>query len=180
MIKWLFIQIFKKNGWTLKGGLPKDIKKCVLIGAPHTSNWDFIYSRAALYQWNIPLKLLVKDSLFFFPLGPILKSMGAIPVKRDAKTGMVEAMANQLKASDDLIILLAPEGTRSKVDSFKKGFYHTAKLAGVPIVCGYLDYENKVAAIEKVIYPGEDMEADLQAIYDYYKPIKGKHPEKGI
>ncbi len=176
----LFIWWFKFKGWEFEGGIPDGIKKCVLIGAPHTSNWDFVYGMASLSIAKVPLKYLIKSDLFFWPLGPILKSFGGVPVIRSKNTGMVDSMAELIKERDEIILLMTPEGTRSKVDDLKKGFYYTALKAEVPIVLGYIDYENKKTKIDKVFHPTGDIDKDLESIKDYYRPIKGKYPNKGI
>lgn len=151
-----------------------------MIAAPHTSNWDFIYARAAFFLMDIPLKFTVKKELFFFPLGFILKSLGGIPIDRSTKTGMVSKMADLFEQYDEICILVTPEGTRSKATKWKKGFYHIAESANVPILLGYLDYAKKEAGIGPTVVPQGDMEKDIEDIKSFYRGITAKYPEKGV
>ncbi len=168
---------FKLTGWTTKGGVPPEIRKCVLVAAPHTSNWDFFYCMCALYLMKVNVKFLAKKSLFNFPLGLVMYPTGGIPVDRTKNTNMVETMVKMFAERDDFVLMIPAEGTRGKVKEWKSGFYHTAVQSGVPIMMGYLDYKFKVAGIENVFYPSGDFEADLPKIKAYYKGIHAKHPE---
>ena len=179
-MKKLFIWWFKFKGWRFEGGIPDGVKKCVLIGAPHTSNWDFIYGVASLAIANVPLKLLIKKDLFFWPLGSLLKYFGGIPVERSKNTGMVESMVQLLNKSDELILLMTPEGTRSYVQNWKKGFYYTALNANVPIVLGNIDYNKKITKIDKVFLPTGNVDEDIESMKNYYRNYAGRYPEKGI
>lgn len=171
--------IFWISGWKIVGEIPT-MKKMVMVAAPHTSNWDFVYARAAFYLMDIPLRFTIKKELFFFPLGPILKAFGGIPIDRSAKSGMVGRMIELYKNWDHLCIMVTPEGTRSHAKEWKKGFYHVADGAGVPILLGYLDYGKKEAGIGPAIYPSGDVDKDMEQIKDFYKTITPKYPEKGV
>ena len=168
------------TGWQVVGNLPKDLKKVVMIAAPHTSNWDLLYARMAFYIMGIRLRYTIKKELFFFPLGWFLKALGGIPIDRKAAGNMVDKMVQLYKDYDELVILITPEGTRSYAPEWKKGFYYIAKGAGVPISLGYLDYKNKHAGIGPLINPSGDYEKDLAQIQDFYRGITAKFPEKGV
>ncbi len=183
MVSWFFRFIFKLKGWKLKTDSIKGINKSITIAAPHTSNWDLPLAKAAFDLMGLPLKFTVKQEWFRFPFKRIMRNLGGIPIDRSPKepgqprTSTVEAMANLFKGRDVLHVMVTPEGTRSLRTEWKTGFWYTAKMAGVPILCGYLDYSKKIAGIGKIIYP-TDLESDMREIMQYYKDIKGKFPQK--
>lgn len=151
-----------------------------MIAAPHTSNWDLLYARAAFYIMNIPVRYTIKKELFFFPLGSFLKALGGIPIDRKIKTNMVDKMIDLYTQYDELCILITPEGTRSYSNEWKKGFYHIANGANIPISLGYLDYAKKHAGVGPLIVPTGDYQKDLEVIQDFYRGITAKYPEKGV
>lgn len=170
--------MLKAGGWHTTGG-QHGLKKAVMVAAPHTSNWDFVWAMAALHSMQINVKYLAKKELFKPPLGWLMKALGGVPVDRGKNNNLVEAMAEKIISSPgEMIVLFPPEGSRSAVNQWKTGFYHTARLAGVPILLAYLDYEKKEAAVSKVFYPTGDIEKDMQAIQAFYNPIVPRHPEK--
>ncbi len=177
LIFWIF-------GWTLDDKLKADFRRCVMIAAPHTSNWDFIFARAAFFQMGIPVRFTVKKEWVRFPLGGLFRAMGAIAIDRspkkpgDPRPSMVESMIRLFEENKELVVLVTPEGTRSYREKWKSGFYHVAVGAGVPIALGYLDFGKKCAGVGKIIYPSGDMEKDMREIMDFYKNIQPKHPEK--
>jgi 1-acyl-sn-glycerol-3-phosphate acyltransferase len=178
--------IFRLRGWklTYSDVKPEELARCVLIAAPHTTNWDAIYTIASFDMMGVNWRFTIKKEWLKPPFGKILLSIGAIGIDRTPKKAgeqrpsMVEAMAALFQETPNLCIVFTPEGTRSLVSEWKTGFYHAAKLAGVPIGLGYLDYAKKQAGIAKMVYPTDDMEADLRQIMDFYKNISGKFPEK--
>jgi 1-acyl-sn-glycerol-3-phosphate acyltransferase len=172
--------IFHGLGWKTEGEIPKDIKKYVLVAAPHTSNWDFFYGRIYFYMHGIPLKFLIKKELFFFPLGIILKALGGIPVNRKKNENLSKKLAEDFKNSEQMALLVTPEGTRSYNPRWKKGFYYIAQEAKVPIILGYIDYEKKIGGIGPVFEPTGDVNKDIETIKAFYKDKKGKYPEKGV
>ncbi len=171
--------IFWITGWKIVGKAPIE-KKFIMIAAPHTSNWDFLYARAAFYIMGIRLRYTIKKELFFFPLNLILKAMGGIPIDRKNKSNMVQNMVNLYQEYDDLTILITPEGTRSYSSQWKKGFYFIAEGARIPISLGFLDYKKKEAGIGPLIYPSGNYEQDLETIQNFYRPIHAKFPENGV
>lgn len=169
--------IFLITGWKVKGGLPAGVKKCILVGAPHTSNFDFIYGMCGLTLLGIKLRFLAKKELFKFPLGWLLTGLGGIPVDRSKKNSMVDAIAELFESHNELVVMVPPEGTRKKVERWRTGFYYSALKAGVPIVLGYLDYKTKIASVGPAFYPTGDIENDFNFFKEYYKGITPKYPE---
>lgn len=170
--------ILRMMGWKIIDTIPRDIKKCVMVIAPHTSNWDFVIGRLAFFQLRLPVKFLIKKELFVFPLGSLIKAMGGIPVDRKKSHNVVMQVADKFNKRDSLFVVITPEGTRSYNPKWKKGFYYIAEMADVPIALGYLDYKKKEGGIGKIFRPSTKIHHDLQHIYAFYKDKKGKHPEK--
>jgi 1-acyl-sn-glycerol-3-phosphate acyltransferase len=179
--------IFALNGWKVVSSPPDHIQKSVMIGAPHTSNWDFIYSMAACHHMKITNpRFTIKQEWMRFPFHYILGPLGAIPINRSSKQGgekrpnMVELMTRYIEESENVAVMVTPEATRSPVKRWKSGFYRVAFQANVPILLAYLDYEKREAGIGKVIYPCGDLQKDLREILDFYNTITPKYPEKYI
>lgn len=172
--------IFGISGWKLANRFPPDLKKCVMIAAPHTSNWDLIYARAAFYLMDVDVRFTIKKESMGLPFGPLLKAMGALPVDRSKNNSLVEAMVRILNESEEMVILVTPEGTRKYQARWRKGFYHTALQANVPIALGYLDYAKKEAGIGPIFYPTGDVEGDIEKIKDFYRTVTPKYPEQGV
>lgn len=172
---------FKITGWRLEGNLTPEMRRCVMIAAPHTSNWDFIYARAAFYLMEAPIRFTIKKEFMAFPFGPLLKSMGALPIDRSRNTKMVDAMIRLFKETPgDMCVMVTPEGTRKYQPRWRRGFYYVALGAGVPIVLGYLDYAKKEAGVGPVFHPTGDVEADIEAIKAFYRTKTAKYPEQGV
>lgn len=169
----------KLTGWEIKGPPPAE-KKYVLIGAPHTSNWDFPLGLAIFFVLKFDVTFLGKHTLFWGPFGVIMRWLGGLPVDRRSSHNVVEEMTKTMKDADRMILVIAPEGTRSKVDNWKRGFYHIAHGAGVPIYCGFVDFENKQAGIGPIFHTTGDVDKDMVELQAFYKGIKGKRPELGV
>lgn len=180
MIKKISAWLFAALGWKMVGEIPPHIKKYVLVAAPHTSNWDYLYGRLFFFAKGIPVRMLIKKELFFFPLGFFLKALGGIPVDRSKKTNLTYDLARIFEQYEHLAILFTPEGTRKYSPNWKKGFYYTAEAAHVPIVLGYIDYEKKIGGFGPVFEPTGNVDADLKTIKMFYKDKKGKYPEQGV
>ena len=172
--------IFHSLGWRTEGKVPPELKKYLIVAAPHTSNWDFFYGRLYFFMNDIPLKYLIKKELFFFPLGVFLKSLGGIPIDRSKKENMTKKIATVFNDFDRLALLVTPEGTRSYSPKWKKGFYYIAKEANVPIVLGYIDYKRKIGGIGPVFEPTGDIDKDIETIKNFYKDKSGRFPENGV
>jgi len=169
--------VLKAFGWENVNPVSPDLKRCVIVIAPHTSNWDFVWGKFIFWGMGIKVKFLIKKEMFFFPLGGIFKGLGALPVDRTKGNSMITAVTSMFKKRDELRILITPEGTRKLVKKWKMGFYYIAKRAEVPIVLGFIDYKLKKVGVLKVFDPSEDMERDLEMIQDYYREINAKFPE---
>jgi len=171
-------------GWKAKPIFPKEANRCVLIAAPHTTNWDMFYLKLGMWVLDIPIKFTIKDDWTKFPFGLVTKPLGGLGINRSktkgdkASVSYVDQMANIIKERDQIAMVIAAEGTRSLRKRWKMGFYHTALKADVPLCFGYLDYENKEAGIGGMIHPTGDVSADMKVIHAFYKDIKGKYPEK--
>ncbi|MDH5388870.1 MAG: lysophospholipid acyltransferase family protein [Gammaproteobacteria bacterium] len=173
---WLARAFMAIMGWNVTGKFPDD-KKFVLIGAPHTSNWDFFLGLATIFIFRVKAQWLAKDSIFIWPVGILLRSLGGIPIDRKNAHGVVGQMADALTQSEQQVILLAPSGTRKKMPNWRSGFYHIAHQANVPIVCGSLDFKTKQANIGLSLLPTGNIEKDMDKIRQYYKEINAKYPE---
>jgi 1-acyl-sn-glycerol-3-phosphate acyltransferase len=164
-------------GWKTKGRMP-DIKRFILVAAPHSSNWDFVYFLLIIFKFQIPVHWIAKESMFFWPFTGLLKRLGGIPIDRSEKGNLVAAMVDTFDTADRLIITIAPSGTRKKVIHWKTGFYQIASQANIPIVLGFVDYKNKTGGIGPVIFPTSDRAADMLAIKKFYADKSGKYQDK--
>lgn len=169
--------ILRLIGWRTHAIRPHT-SRYVIIGAPHTSNWDFGLMLLLMAAEQLPIRFMGKDSIFRGPLGPLMRSLGGIPVNRRERTNLVDQIAANFEEYEDLIIGLAPEGTRSKATHWKTGFYYIALKAKVPIAMAYLDYGNKVIGVGPNFMPCGDIHADFEIIRDFYTGVVGKNPQK--
>ena len=166
----------KLFGWSINGEVP-NLGKFIIIGAPHTSNWDFLLVIATAAALNIRISWMAKHSLFRGPMGPIFRWMGGVAVDRRVAGGIVGDSVNTFNNADELILCITPEGTRDKVQAWKSGFYRIAEEAKIPILLATFDYEKKVVGLGPVVTPSGDYDADLTDIKAHYAGIKGKHPQ---
>ncbi len=171
--------ILKQLNWKIIVTSERPLKSVFCV-APHTSNWDFILGKLFSAAVGIKAGFLMKKSWFFFPMGFILRKMGGVPIDRSKKNSVTLQMIEHFKKAKELHLAITPEGTRSLNPNWKKGFYYIAKGANVPIELAYMDFEKKEMGITEVFYPTDDMEKDLQYIYNYYKDKKGLKPEKFV
>ena len=167
--------LFAMIGWTYRNNMPPGIRQSVMIAAPHTSKWDFFYTRLAFVQMGIPVRITIENRYMKFPYGSFIRFLGGIGIDRrpkregEERPSMVKAMVDLFNRHKDLVMLVTPEGSRCLRTKWKTGFYHVAVLANVPVALGYLDYEKKEAGVSKVIYPSGDMKRDLKEIMAFYK-----------
>ncbi len=171
--------MLRKMGWTTVGG-PVPEKKAIILGVPHTSAKDFIVSYLFYTQFAAQKAyVMIKKEFFFWPIGPLIKKMGGIPVDRSNATALVKSLIEQMENKDTFILAIAPEGTRKATKKWKTGYHLIAKTANVPVYLGYFDWGRKrVSAGEKVELT-DDARADterIQAIYETMH-LQGKHPE---
>ena len=174
IVRRLLIALYRLRGWHIDGRPPPH-KKFVLVGAPHTSNWDFAVFLGATEELGIRPSYLGKHSLFRWPLRRFMLDMGGIPVDRSRSANYVEQVVAEFAVRDELALVIAPEGTRHSDGRWKSGFYHIAMGAGVPIVPAWLDRRRRRAAIGPAIWPSGDYRADLHRIADFYR---GAWPEQ--
>ncbi len=160
------------TGWRVAGEMP-NLPKFVVIGAPHTSNWDFLLLLAVGFILRANLHFMGKAELFRQPFGFFFYWCGGIPVDRKKSTGLVEQVSKIIQQSQYFILAIAPEGTRHKVREWKSGFYHIAKSANTPVVFAYVDGKRKVAGIGDTFILTHDMEADMKIIQTYYAKFEG-------
>ena len=159
--------------------LPVEIpEKCVICVAPHTSNWDFVIGMLFYRSIGGKLHVLMKKEWFFFPLGYILKSLGAVPVDRKKRTSVSDQMVEVFNSKTHFQLAISPEGTRSRNIQWKTGFYYIALNARVPITLAYLDYSKKEVGIKDIFYPTGDIKSDIEEIKNQYKDVRAKHPQK--
>jgi len=165
------------GGWRI-AGKPPQVAKLVCIVAPHTSNWDFIIGIAAVFALGLDVRWLGKHTLFRGPSGPLMHWLGGIPVDRSAPHGYSVELSRLFGQSERLLLGIAPEGTRSRVERWRSGFYAIATAAGVPIVLCYLDYVDKIAGFGPAISPCGDPQRDMTQIADFYRGVRAKRPER--
>ena len=171
-----FLQL---NGWTVQGELPAGMTKCVLIAAPHTSNWDLPYTLMVAFCLRLNVHWMGKQSLFRWPFGTVMRWLGGIAVNRSESNNLVSASAAALVAADgSLQLVVPPEGTRGKTRHWKTGFYFIALQARVPIVLAFMDYQRKVSGLGPTFQPTGDVEADMAVIKRFYAGIKGRNADQ--
>ncbi len=177
----MFKIVFKLGGWKVTHNISDEVKKCVVIVAPHTSNWDFVYGMGAVRFMKLHPRFAIKKEWLKFPFKRLMIKCGALAIDREAKNvagehkGAVESMAELFNHYEILRLVITPEGTRSRREKWKTGFYYVAQKANVPIGLGFMDYEKRECGIYKVIYPSGDFKKDMKEIMDFYKNIKGKN-----
>ena len=176
-------------GWTAgREHIPPDVEKvfdrCVVVAAPHTSNWDAFFMLLATKSMKQPIRFIIKKEWLKTPLGWLLSALGAIGIDRTPKTegaprpSVTQAMIQLFKENEKLTLAIAPEGTRQYRPKWKTGFYQVAVEAGVPLVLARLDYKLKIANVDKVIYPTGNMEADFREIMAHFAEVTPRHPER--
>ncbi|GJM42429.1 MAG: hypothetical protein DHS20C20_27110 [Ardenticatenaceae bacterium] len=176
-MRWLGRGILRVTGWQFEGTVP-NLPKMVLIGAPHTSNWDFPLAMVALFAINARVYWLGKHTFVNSPLKPLLLWMGGVAVDRRGAHGVVGQTAVQFQNHDQFLLGLSPEGTRKLVPYWKMGFFHIAEAAEVPIVPVSLDYGRKTIGIGVPIWPNEGETAVLDQLRTFYDGIQAKYPDK--
>jgi 1-acyl-sn-glycerol-3-phosphate acyltransferase len=179
LLRGLSIAFLKLTGWKVTGHLPANATKCVLIAAPHTSNWDLPYTLMVAFVLRLNIYWMGKSTLFKPPFRGVMMWLGGIPVNREQSTNLVAASADAIKAAaGQLQLVVPPEGTRSKTRYWKTGFYYIALGAQVPIVMAYMDYANKRSGLGPQLLPTGDIERDMVAIKAFYAPFKGKNADQ--
>lgn len=171
--------ITKCLGWKIEGDIPDNIDKVVILGVPHTSNWDFFVMLGCAWHFGLNIKWLGKESLFSnFIMRFLSTMMGGIKVDRSNADQTVDKIAHTLTSCKNRIALaIAPEGTRSKKPGWRSGFFYIAQKAQIPLALGFADYTKKTMGIGPILYDLENIESTMQVIEEFYKDVVGKNPE---
>jgi 1-acyl-sn-glycerol-3-phosphate acyltransferase len=177
LTRWLARTTLRLTGWTPVGALP-NLPKFVIIAAPHTSNWDFPLGILFLYASGFRVSFFGKHVLFQPPFGWVMRWLGGRPIDRSAAHGVVEQTVRAIREAGQLVVTLAPEGTRKRTEQWRTGFYRVAVGAGLPIVLAFFDYGKKEVGLGPTIWPTGDLEADLADIQAFYRTKTAKHPER--
>lgn len=175
-MRWISYRVFRALGWRVEGDLPP-LSKMVIIGAPHTSNWDFFLFLAVIRHFNISVNFLGKHTLFRWPFGFMFRKVGGIPVDRRQPGGLVEQVRTAFAERERLILVIAPEGTREAAGSWKPGFVHIAAGAGVPVVFAGVDSTRKAVVISEPEWVGDDEAGFMDRVRAFYADKNGIHPE---
>ena len=170
--------LLRRMGWESVGGPMKE-KKAIVLGVPHTSVWDFLVSYLFYTQFGKVAHIMIKKEFFFWPLGPILRACGAVPVDRESAASMVRSLIHEMDQADEFHLAIAPEGTRKAVKRWKTGFHLIARETGATVYVGYYDWGRKRISVGEPFELTDDPKADMQRIYDIYRPmgIQGKHKD---
>lgn len=164
------------QSWRLDVTLPA-APKFVIVGAPHTSNWDFIYTLLLMHASGLKMHWIGKDSLFHWPVGGLMRRLGGIPVNRRTRNNFVQQIVDVFNRMERFTVAISPEGTRSKTGFWKTGFYYIALGAKVPIALAFIDYRERVVGIGPTLVPSGDIQADFERIKEFYTGKSGKYPE---
>ena len=177
IVRWLILRWFTLGGWRAVGVLPPD-RKLVIIGAPHTSNWDFFVFLGTVHAAGRQVRFIGKQSLFRGGMGNFMRGLGGVPVDRGASRDTVGQIVEQFAAHDDFALIVAAEGTRSRTTRWKTGFYQIALKAQVPIVCAGPDYPGKCGIFGPVIVPTGDYDRDMAPAFAFFRSLSPRHPER--
>lgn len=179
-VRRVLLALYRWKGWTLVQAAPIP-PRCVILGAPHTSNWDFVFFLGATARLGIKPSFMGKHSLFKWPLTRFMRDMGGIPVDRRAKNrNHVDQVVGAFARATELALVIAPEGTRGAITGWRSGFYHIAHGAGVPIVPAWVDNATMRGGIGPAILPSGDYAADLRKIAEFYHAVLPHHPKLAV
>lgn len=179
VLRWASVGFLRLTGWRVEGALAPGARKCVLIAAPHTSNWDLPYTLMAAFAFRLNPYWMGKASIFRPPFGPLMRWLGGIAVRREQSNNQVAASAAALVAADGPVqLIVPPEGTRAKTRHWKTGFYYIALAAKLPIQLSYMDYAHKRVGLGPVFEPTGDIERDMAEIKAFYAPFRGKNAQQ--
>lgn len=177
MFKKLCYEYLKSTGWTFKVELPADLRSFIFLGAPHTSNYDFLPAMGIAHVMHRNARFVIKKEWVKFPMGLLMKPLGALGLDREklkeGKGSNTDSMASLFKDFSELVLMIAPEGTRGRNENWKTGFYYIAQKANVPIVLAFADYKKKIIGTGPIIHP-TNFEDDMRAIMNFYRNISGR------
>lgn len=175
--RFLASMLLRAFGWRVASP-PPDVPKAVIIGGPHTSNWDGVFTLAAMVVLHLDARVMIKDSAFRGPLGWLLRWLGAMPIDRNSAKDVVQQTVDQFVGNEKMVIIVAPEGTRDGASQWKSGFWRIAKAAGVPIIVATADYRKKEIAFPALVMPSDDMAADMATVLECYRGVEPRHPAR--
>lgn len=179
LVKWVLLALYRWKGWTFEGQAPAD-RRCIIVGAPHTSNWDFVFFLGTVTKLGLKPSFMGKLPLFRWPMTRFMYDMGGIPIDRNAKDrNYVDQAVAAFAKAKELTLVIAPEGTRGSIKSWRSGFYHIARGAGVPIVPAWVDNATMKGGFGKAMMPSGDYAADLRKIAEFYHSVMPLHPKLG-
>lgn len=184
MLKSVFKILFRIRGWKLYKPTPPEAFNCIMVAAPHTSNWDFVYAISALDQLGVNPRFTIKKEFNKFPFGKMIEKLGALWIDRTPKTSetvkksMTQVMADLFRdAKAPLSLLVTAEGTRGRSPLWKTGFYYAALEAKVPVCLAFMDYKTRTTGVGMCFMPSGNIEKDMAIIMDFYRDKQGKYPE---
>ena len=178
MVRQALIALYRLSGWRADGELPP-IPRFVIIGASHTSNWDFLVFLGTVSALGRHVRFIAKESLFRWPLGGFMRALGGVPVDRSSPQDLVSQIAAEFDAHEEFVLVIAPEGTRSRTTRWKTGFYQIALRARVPIVCAGPDYPSRRGVIGPLIQPTGNYAADLKPALRFFRTLtRSIHPAR--
>lgn len=169
--------VFRITSWTLRDELSSEVEQCVMVGAPHTSAWDFPCALLLGAATDFDFRWVGKQALFRPPFGPLLRALGGVPVVREGNHDYVAQLAALFERNDNIALGITPEGTRSRTSRWKTGFYYIARRARVPIVLGYADYQRRELGFGTKIDSDLPKKQVMKEIREFYDGIVGYHPE---
>lgn len=172
--RWFGRTVLRAGGWTIEGEFA-DRAHMVVIAAPHSSGWDAVWGLAAKLAMGVDIAFMAKAELFRGPLGWLLRALGGIPINRARAHGSVGQAAASIRGAPRQWFVIAPEGTRRRVEHWKSGFWHIARAAEVPVFCAWFDYPSRTIGLGRLFETSDDLAADMARIREYYRPYIGKH-----
>jgi 1-acyl-sn-glycerol-3-phosphate acyltransferase len=173
----LSILVLGLFGWRAVGKVPKEIRKYVIIAAPHTSYWDFPMFLLVVFALRLNLNVFIKHTLFIGPIGWFLSYCGGVPIDRRAAGARVRQTVQEFENNDDMVLLITPEGTRSAQTNWKTGFYHIASEANVPVAVAFVDTAARRSGIDHFITPSGDIDKQMAEIKAFYDTKRGVKPQ---
>lgn len=179
MLKRQIASLFlRATGWRVPApGEGAQVRRCIVLAAPHTSNWDMPNMVAFAWIYGVRLRFMMKHTMFVGPAGWLFRRLGGIAIERHRRDGVVKQAADLFTDQDELVLVIAPEGTRGRTETWKSGFYHIARRAEVPVWLSYLDYGRREGGFGPAFDLTGDVGADMDAIRDFYADKTGRHPE---
>lgn len=175
MVTWLAYKLLSLLGWRFEGGLPDD-PKFIIAGAPHTTNWDFILFLGALHYYDMKVSFLGKHTLFRWPFRYFFEALGGIPVNRHRRGGVVAQVKDAFDSRDEMILVVAPEGTRGRTDFWRSGFIKIAEAVGAPVVFASVDYPTKTVKLSLPITYQGDLRGFMGQAREFFGQSKGLRP----